>query len=108
VANWQTAADSLISNALLFSGTPREKKCSGKQKSGSSEVGSGGRNGLNKPAPPMTIQRRYQPTASALDDLVEVLYQLLTPHGDEPHDSSATSEPNDNLHSGRPGVRNVS
>ena len=34
-------------------------------------------------APPLAIQRRYQPAASALDDLVEVLYQLLAHSGDD-------------------------
>jgi hypothetical protein len=84
-ANWQTDADPLISNALLFSNTIREKKRSGKQKSGSSADGLGGPNNLNRPAPRMAIQRRYQPAATVLDDLVEVLYRLLADGGGDEH-----------------------
>jgi hypothetical protein len=108
VENWQTAADPLISNGLLFSSTVSERKGSGKQKSREYAVALEGRNTLNRPVPPMAIQRLYQPAASALDDLVEALYHLLADTGDEPQDSSATSEPNGHLLSGRPRVRNVS
>jgi hypothetical protein len=37
----------------------------------------------------MAIQRRYQPVAGALNDLVDVLYQLLADTGD--HEQSVTS-----------------
>jgi hypothetical protein len=100
--NWQTAADPLISNGLLFSGTLCEKEGSGKQKSGKSAGALGGRKTRNRPTPPMAIQRRYQPAASALDDLVEALYHLLADSsGGEPRDSSANSDPHDALLSGQ-------
>lgn len=77
-ANWETAPDLLIPNGLLFPSTLGEKEASRKLKSGSSAVNSSAPNATNPPAPAMSIQRRYQPAASALDDLVEVLCQLLS------------------------------
>lgn len=44
----------------------------------------------------MTIQRRYEPAESALDELVEVLYRLLVdaPEGyPESSDSAASAPP---------------
>jgi hypothetical protein len=105
VGNWKTAADRLISNDLLFSGTHSEKDASGKLKSGSSATDLGGSKPVNSAAPPMGIQRQYRPSPGALDDLVEALYRLLA---EMPSESSTTSPPDGDLHSGPAGVRNVS
>jgi hypothetical protein len=91
VGNWETAADPLIPNKLHLPSTLGKKRGSGKLESGSSAVGSGRRNTLNQPAPPMAIQRRYQPTSGTLDAVVEALYHLLA--DTEPSVTGSASTP---------------
>jgi hypothetical protein len=77
LGNRETAPDALISNDFLFPSTLSEKVASGKLKSRSSATALGECKPVNSGAPPMGIQRRYQPAPGALDDLVEALYRLL-------------------------------
>jgi len=73
IGSWETAADARIGKELYLPRAQREKRPRGKLKSPSGAVPLSARH----QAPPMAIQRRYQAAASAVDDLVEVLYQLL-------------------------------
>jgi len=90
VANWEAAPEPLISKDLLFPSTLDEKNGSGKLKSVSSGVNIGDRKQLFC-APPIAIQRRYEPDPGALHELVEALYRLLadpasTQHGGHAED----------------------
>lgn len=73
IGSWETAAGALIGKELHLPRAQREKRLPGKLKSPAQAV----RLGTRHQAPPMAIQRRYEPAAGALDDLVEALYQLL-------------------------------
>jgi hypothetical protein len=91
--NWETGAEPLIANDLLFPGPLQRKTAPGKLKSLPPKAGSRRRNSLDRTVPPMAIQRRYQTSVAPTDDLIEALFQLLAVVGEEGATSSSVSRP---------------
>lgn len=104
IGNWQADADSLIPNELLFTAAPSRKRAVGKLKSTTQQRTATERN-PHSAVPPSGIQRCYRPTSGVVDPLVEVLYHLLVCELASSESQATAATPD--LHSRRPGVRNV-
>jgi hypothetical protein len=91
--NWETGADSLIPEELLFPKHSRKNRASRKQKSDARNEVSAHQNSFHAAAPPMAIQRQYRPAAGTLTELVEALYSLLAENTDQLQSGSVTASP---------------
>src|SRR5256885_913084 len=87
MGNREAATNALTDSGLQFPKGIGQKPASGKLKSGRSRIADSSRTTSRADAPPLKIDRIYQPHTAALDDLVDVLHLLLVDGSEAPHSS---------------------